>query len=91
VSDGVSTPKLSVAINLNTNEVTLLWLRLTDAKFYEIDRTFDSTLATWELIAIPDTNRYFIGNFPAQRPVFYRGRAVFSSVVSRWGNTVQFD
>ncbi len=84
ISDSVAVPTISRAININTNEVSLLINLPHNAQFYEIDRTTDTTTSSWQLVFVGDTIWYHIGVVPPTPSVFYRGRAVYSEVTSRW-------
>lgn len=87
VSDSAAIPSLTIATNVNTNEVSLLVSLPRTALFYEIDRATDTT-ASWQLVFVGDTLWYRIGVIPPTPPIFYRVRAVYSHVVSHWSSAV---
>lgn len=94
VSDSVAIPNLHLAISVTTKEVTLLLSGAREARYFEVDRSFDTTLGAWTLIATPDPSHcdncgliipnISLGVIDSSETVYIRARAVYETVVSRW-------
>ena len=97
VSDTVPRPMFFGVLNSNTRELSLGIFDSGQARYFELDRTLDTNLFEWELLAILDSadltngiGSYDAGILDTGYVVYFRARAVYRRVVSRWSGYLSF-
>jgi hypothetical protein len=90
-------PDVGSKVDTSTNLVSISIIGADSARYFEVDRSYDSSLTKWTLFATPDTTKSNLGFVvvnvgfrDSTRRFYIRVRSVYSYVVSQWSGIFPF-
>ena len=86
VSDTAEVPKSVVGIGIESGYYDFLWKSCANALGYEVEEYRD--FGKWELIYSGVDTKYDVGLVPTGVSHYYRVRALYAAVVSKWSDTI---
>lgn len=83
VSDAVEVPNVGIAIGIESGDLAVSWTPCKGAIKYEVEKKSSNDM-DWTLIYSGSDCIIELGSLPSGTVLSFRGRAVYTQVVSQW-------